>query len=62
MLRQPYLSLEQRQKDDSERKDKRLYIKFNNAIEDMHCESLEYHYAEGFRFGFLMAFDVLKVN
>ena len=30
-----------------------------DANADLHCESVDMHYVEGFRFGFLMALDVL---
>lgn len=37
-----------------------LYKKTNVSIESLHCEEGDNFYAEGFRFGFLMALDVLE--
>lgn len=36
-----------------------LFDKVLDSNADLHCESADLHYVEGFRFGFLMALDVL---
>ncbi|MBE7085291.1 MAG: hypothetical protein E7368_04470 [Clostridiales bacterium] len=36
-----------------------LFDKVLDANADLSCESVDLHYVEGFRFGFLMAIDVL---
>ena len=36
-----------------------LFDKVLDSNADLHCESVDLHYVEGFRFGFLMALDVI---
>ena len=38
----------------------KLYEITNDSIEAMHCESVDNHYLEGFRFGLLMGIDVMR--
>ena len=37
-----------------------LFDKVLDSNADLSCESVDLHYVEGFRFGFLMALDVLR--
>ena len=38
------------------------FIKFDNAVSELKVVELENYYREGFRFGFLIAMDVLGIN
>ena len=38
-----------------------IYKKLDNAISELTCIENEHFYAEGFRFGFLMAMDIFDI-